>query len=158
MTAPYPWVWFLNIFLGLGCLFVLIVVIGLRWPARTLLSFLRLRVSQVVISFGTFGFAWIIWTAYSEYLDLMKAYQAGLYRDVTGRISDFSPYQPGHQSPVESFRVEDVRFSYNARELHASYNRRDMANKPIADGDLVKITYIPDGTNHIIKLALCETK
>ncbi len=141
---------------GLG--FIIVCVLLLRfhkylpfWPFR-LSDKSKKRYAILCLAFVVIWTITSFYSTYGEYHRLMKTRQAGTYKIVEGKVTDFipMPYE-GHKN--ESFTDNGERFQYSDYVVTAGFNHTSSHGGPIKPGLQVRISYVG---NAIIKLEVPE--
>jgi hypothetical protein len=103
------------------------------------------------------GFGSIV---YSTYAFARDAAQAPNTPVVQGVVEHFKPqpFMPLRGSPPESFTVQGIPFSYRIGVIDGGFRKTASHGGPIKEGLLVRIHYVPDRGNLIVKLEVAESK
>jgi heme/copper-type cytochrome/quinol oxidase subunit 2 len=87
-----------------------------------------------------------------EFVNLKKIYSDGDYKTVEGFVEDFNYRYYKEGLIIEEFRVKKIFFSYDSGEQTYGFNHVREKGGPIRDGQYLRISYLPEKDNLILKI------
>lgn len=114
------------------------------WMEKKKIGIIKIRrIGYALSGLGvlTASYSWATWTAKKR--DGSRALQAGQRSVVEGPVSNFHPMPfAGHS--LESFTIENQRFSYSDFVVTPCFNNTSSHGGPIHDGLYLRVYYIDD--------------